>query len=366
MTVKHGDLVTDGGVVWRVVDSRINGYVADIPNFYERSGLFVPNKSTITTPDKLMININDHGYIATSTTINLNSSSSWDASSATLATMANRAGKDIYIYVVEQDGDTPKFLLSTNTTVPYGYDASNSRKVGGFHCLCSSVGTLSGHTLSGYYAGEILPLSVWDLKHRPVSDPEGMVWVEGLGKWYDIYLASWDGLKLVSKYQGTIADGSSSPKWHGEKFVEEFGKVGKSLLWRDEFMVVAKGSNEGTNITNSSDPGTTGGHVDTGNRRMISNYGIEDCCGFLWQWVSDIVSYDGSTWSYDSVWNESVDGTTKYGQAYYHVKRGKVGGSWSNGTNCGSRSNHFGEYPSVVNAAYGARGVSDPLYILED
>ena len=365
---KHGDLITDGSVTWRVVDRRIHGKVADIPNYYQRSALMEGSGTTLVTPSTLQVNINDQGFVGGSHTIDLNVASNWDTSSAGKAVQGNRAGQDFYVYVIATSTGKLKFLLSTNSTVPSGYEATESRRIGGFHCLCASVGAISGHKLDGAQAGEILPNSVWDLLHRPISEPEGMVWVDAIGKWVDIYLASWDATNscLISKYNAGTADGTSTVKFHGEKFVEELGLVNKHLPMRDDFVVFAKGSNENTNITSSVDAANTGGHVDTGNRRMISDYGIEDCCGFLWQWVSDIVSYDGSTWSYDSVWNESVDGTTKYGQAYYHVKRGKVGGSWSNGTNCGSRSNHFGEYPSVVNAAYGARGVSDPLYILED
>ena len=360
MTAKHGDIIVDGGVAWRVVDSRINGYIADNPNFYERSGLFVPNKTTITTPDKMLININNHGYIGSSVTINLNSASSWDAANTTYATLANRAGKDFYIYVVEQDGDVPKFLLSTHTTCPYEYTETNSRKVGGFHCLCASVGTISGHTLSGYYAGEILPLSVWDLKHRPVSEPEGMVYIAGLGKWYDIYLNSWDGLKLVSKYGGTTADGSSSPTWHGEKFAEKLGEIAKSLPSRNEFMVFAKGSNEKTAISGSKDWGTTGGHVDTANRRMISNYGLEDCCGFLIQWTSDTYTQQSGSWGTGSVYSSSVD-SQEYGSSYGNTYRALVGGSWYDSSRCGSRYVYFDHYSSHVSAYYGARGSSEPL-----
>jgi hypothetical protein len=277
--MRAGDTITDGGVVWKVIDSRVNGFIGEVPNFYERSELFTPNRTTITTPTKMMVNINNKGYIGTSVTLNLNSTASWDSSSTSYAAAGTRAGKDVYIYVCEQDGDVPKIVLSANSTVPAGYTAATSRKIGGFHCLCLSVGTISGHQLSGYNTGDILPLSVWDLKHRPKSDPEGMVYVAGIGRWYDIYLASWDGSKLVSKYGGVVADGASSPNWHGEKFAEYIGLVGKQLMFRDEFQVVAKGSNECTNISGSRDYGTTGGHVDTNNQRMISHYGLEDCCG---------------------------------------------------------------------------------------
>ena len=46
-------------------------------------------------------------------------------------------------------------------------------KLGGFHCLCVDVGTISGHALTNYIAGDILPRSCWDLKHKPRSEPEG-------------------------------------------------------------------------------------------------------------------------------------------------------------------------------------------------
>lgn len=366
---KHGDLITDGSVTWRVVDRRINGKIADIPNYYQRSALMQGSGSILVTPAVLQVNINDQGFVGGSHTIDLNVTSNWDTASIStgMATQASRAGKDFYVYLIATSTGQLKFLLSSNSTTPSGYGANESRKIGGFHCLCEPV-NISGHSLDEAQAGEIIPNSVWDLLHRPISEPEGMVWVDAISKWVDIYLASWstEESQLVSKYNGDTADGNSTVKFHGEKFVEELGLVNKYLPMRDEFVVFAKGSNEGTNILNSADVIQTGGHVDTNNRRMVSNYGIEDCCGFLWQWVSDIVSYDGSNWGSTSVLNTSVDGSMKYGSSYYHCKRGKVGGSWSNGASCGSRSNHFGEYSSTVNAAYGARGVSDPLYILED
>ena len=98
--------------------------------------------------------------------------------------------------------------------MPYGYTATTSRKVGGFHCLCANVGTIAGHTLNGYVAGDILPASVWDLKHRPKSEPEGMVYIDGIDMWVDIYLCSWSGstaekdLKTVSKYGEVTGEGA--------------------------------------------------------------------------------------------------------------------------------------------------------------
>ena len=60
-----------------------------------------------------------------------------------------------------------------------------------------------------------------------------MVYSTEYGQWVDIYLPSWDETtrKLVSKYNGVICDGTSTPiKFNGEKFVEYFGKVTKHLI----------------------------------------------------------------------------------------------------------------------------------------
>ena len=372
--MRAGDTITDGGVVWRVIDSRVNGFIGEVPNFYERSELFTPNRTTITTPTKMMVNVNGKGYIGTSVTLNLNSATSWDTESQTYTDPSNRAGMDFYIYVCDTETDVPVILLSANATVPTGYNAANSRKVGGFHCLCLSVGTIEGHQLSGYLTGDILPLSVWDLKHRPKSDPEGMVYVAGIGRWYDIYLASWDGNKLVSKFGGTVCDGSSTPNWHGEKFAEYIGLVGKQLMFRDEFQVVAKGSNECTNIYGSRDYGTTGAHVDTNNRRMISHYGLEDCCGYMWQWTRDLFEYypgadwrtgqfmSGYQWVQWFIYNSSVD-SQECGFSFSSLRRPLVGGvvtdSYHAGTRC-IRSDLFTGAASDIQYAT-ARGCSDSL-----
>jgi hypothetical protein len=330
--------------------------IAASPTYYKRPSLMTLNKTTVTIPANTQINIGGNGYISLSNT---------SLALSAVATAANRAGKNIYVYACQpSSGISPTFVLSTSSTVPSGYTATTSRKIGGFHCLCAAVGTISGHTLSGYATGDAIPNSQWDLLHRPVSDPEGMVYVEGISKWVDIYLTSYNGTKLASVYGGTIADGYSSTPFHGEKFAEYAGLCGKSLLNRDEFMVVAKGSNEGTNITGSADPGTTGGHTDTASRRMISNYGLEDCCGVMWQWTNDIAMFgnsaaatlpstsqtsstdgaqylNGFSWQTDgrSVSNIYIDSTASlYGNSYGVVERVRVGGAWGVGSACGSRA----------------------------
>lgn len=261
-------------------------------------------------------------------------------------------GKDYYVYACE-DSEALVFKISLNSSKPSGFTADTSRKLGGFHTLCVNVGAIAGHTLTGYVANDILPASIWCLKHRPKCEPEGMVWSDFAQLWVDIYLASGTGASTVSVYGGTISD---TRNWMD--FVDDFGAVKKSLLDDFEFQLIAAGSNEETNIAGSADPVTTGGHVDTAARRMISNIGCEDCCGGLNQWLkdqsfkSDFVT--GFGW-YDlpgakgSLYNQ--DGAT--GRADIKLT---AGGAWSSSVACGSRSRNASYSRWRTAANIGGRG----------
>ena len=321
--------------------------IKDKSNYFSRDSLFTSNKTSIVIPKNMRININGEAYISTHN-VTLNTSTLGE----------NLAGKDVYIYALAGSGTEPDFVLSLNSTVPTGYTAENSRKIGGFHCLCKDVGIIEGHALSGYVAGDILPATRWDLEHRPKGSPEGFAYEELTDCWIAIYLPSWDGTKLVSVYNGVIADGSSAKKWHGEAFYEQFVKQGMRLVWRHEFQMGAKGSNEQTNVQGSSDPNTTGGHVDTAGRRMISNIGLEDCCGVLWQFAMDLGFAGGSGWT-NSVYHSAVD-DRNYGQAYGTLYRLLLGSRWVDGAGCGSRSADCGASSAHVNAYRSSRGASEP------
>lgn len=321
--------------------------IKDKSNYFSRDSLFTSNKTSIVIPKNMRININGEAYISTRN-VTLNTSTLGE----------NLAGKDVYIYALAGSGTEPDFVLSLNSTVPTGYTAENSRKIGGFHCLCKDVGVIEGHTLSGYVAGDILPATRWDLEHRPKGNPEGFAYEELTDCWIAIYLPSWDGTKLVSVYNGVIADGSSTKKWHGEAFYEQFAKQGMRLVWRHEFQIGAKGSNEQTSIQGSSDPNTTGGHVDTAGRRMISNIGLEDCCGVLWQFSMDLGFAGGSGWT-NSVYDSSVDDRS-YGQTYRTLYRLLLGSDWDAGANCGSRSANCCAPSAFVNVDVSSRGASEP------
>ena len=411
------------------IKAQISIIFASTPNYYSEDVPFhadtTYNNTTIATPNKLFLNINDIGCnLGQRELLDINEDSTWDTQATEWAPdtqyklddivypaigkngfyykcttpgtssvltpewpthvgdtyqdgnvvwetiidytqSTNRPGKDFYIYAGIKEG-TLVLVCSANSTVPRYFTAETSRKLGGFHCLCASVGTIEGHKLSGYVAGDVLPASIWDLKHRPKSEPEGMVYVDGLDMWFDIYLNSWTGttaaktLKAISKFGAVTADGASTEKFHPLKWEQTLGEQKKRLPWVREFRVFSVGSNQSTNIYGSADANTAGGHSDTAGRRMISDYGIEDCCGFLWQWCSDVGSATNSNSTYANGFdaNDRVD---IKGQIYGSEYRPLVGSDWSNGAVCGSRAAIWGSSSLALNAYCGARGASEPL-----
>ncbi|MEA1957602.1 MAG: hypothetical protein U9N01_04525 [Euryarchaeota archaeon] len=268
-------------------------------------------------------------------------------------------GKQYYVYACNDNG-TLVFKISLNSTYPSGFTATTSRKIGGFHTLCVNVGTIAGHTLTGYLANDILPASIWDLKHRPVCEPSGMVYDESIDKWVDIYLASGTGASTISVNGAAISD---TRDWMD--FVDDGHAVKKRLLTDHEFQSIAAGSNEETNITGSADPGTTGGHSDTASRRMISNIGCEDCAGVLYQWLLDQSwRLDGADLAACKTWAwEDLAGAkgSLYKEGTYGDVKLLAGGYWGAGTDCGSRCRHASYYRWYTITYIGARFLAEPL-----
>ena len=194
----------------------------------------------------------------------------------------------------------------------------------------------------------------------------------------DIYLPSWDSTneKLVSKYNGVICDGSSSPmKFNGEKFVEYFGKVTKHLLPRSAFIVVMKGTPEQVSIRGAADPNTTGGHVASNGQRILSNDGIEDCTGVLWQWGEDTYenypnsSWDtnnyylsGYSWQSKPVFNSTYDNTNR-GSCNGLLRRVILGACWNGSSACGSRAAIYAYFSAYGSSDCSARGASEPRVV---
>lgn len=328
-------------------------------NLYIRSALPTSAKTSITiNPMALTINGSTYDLIDAKT-LSLNDSSSWDSS--TYATAANRAGKDFYIYACQPtSGTSPNIILSANGTVPTGYTALTSRKIGGFHCECLHVGTVTdGNPMNGYATGDIIPYSIWDLKHRPKCSPEGMVYVKPLNVWISIYLMSWDGSKLVSTYNGVQADGASAKAFSGTEFAEYLARANMRLPKYDEYVIFAKGIEECVNVKGSADVNTTGGHYTTNSKRIVSNYGIEDCAGVIWQWLSDVFGSD-----FAISWNTSSnrDARNTRGDCYGGgLRRALAGGRWGDGANCGSRASHVVNWSAVAHVDFACRGASEPL-----
>ena len=259
------------------------------------------------------------------------------------------AGKNYYIYLVP-NGTGCKLIVSLNASYPSGYTATNSRKIGWFHTLCVAAGTISGHLASGYSAGDIIPNSVACLSFRPKCDPSGMAYIDIIDSWVDIYLQSGTGANTASVYGGTITD----TRYYGNH-CRDMAKVGKTLPSSNDFSIFAFGSNEKTNISGSADPVTTGGHKDTNNRRMISQYFIEDCCGALWQWLDDEGPCGGSNWT-DITLDDNAS-SSWYGSLFVLL----AGGPWVSSAHCGSgcRAGHNGR--STLHGYLSARGLSRNL-----
>ena len=315
------------------------------------------DKVSVIMPKGLRVVVNGRFYqVTTDTTVPIPSTIS----------AANRAGKDLYIYACENsdiNSTTPVFVISMDSTYPSGYGTDTSRKIGGFHCLCSSVGTVADHPLSGYVTGNILPASRWDLIHRPQANPEGMVYDENLGIWVDIYLSSVSGTTLQSLFGGVTADGGSTVKFHFYKFVQWLARTKKRLPYQHEFMHFALGSPEGVSIKNSADPNTTGAHTSTNDKRIISNIGCEDCCGVPNQWgLNRGGGGTGSGTTSGDSWKNAYDANDDgaYGQHYAAPNCILLGGIWEDGARCGSRFSNWRHGPLDLDSKIGARGVSEP------
>jgi len=350
------------------VQTNVLAYLAQLPAYYEHDQAWAikgysnaANRYTLLSPNVMTVNINGLGYVlGARTELSLATAANWDTTTPTDYTVAaNRAGKDFYVYACQPaSGITPVILLSASSTFPAGYDANTSRKIAGFHCLCVAVGAISGHTLTGFAQGDILPQSIWNLKHKPAStNPEGMVYSSGLNKWIDIYLTSGTGANTASVNGGTISD---TMNWMD--FVDDYASVGKRMLTDFEFQRAAAGSNEGTNINGSADPVTTTGHSDSAGRRMISYIGCEDMCGAMWQWLLDQSYRNDAT--YSSTWafyNLPGDRGKLYRQGATGDVKLRAGGNWSSGSACGSRARFADRCRWSTASDIGGRGCAEHL-----
>jgi len=277
-----------------------------------------------------------------------------------------QAGKDYCVYLKKLAAAATgfDFVVSLNSTYPTGYTADEVYKIGGFHTLCLAVTDanapalktgcwVSTHTAIGYNTSDIIPNSVWCLTHRPVSEPNGMVYVDRRGKWFDIYLQSGTFTGTASVFGGTITDTRQSIL-----HLFDLLCVFKEMMSDEDFMVASEGSNNLTAISGAADPVTTGGHYDTAGKRTCSIYFLEDCCGAMWQWLSEIAPVGGTGWN--AYGTNATERGQYYGSMPYVLR---AGGDWHNSSSCGSWSRAGDRVRSDVSAASGCRGVSRSLFI---
>ncbi|MFA7222569.1 MAG: hypothetical protein WC148_03455, partial [Bacilli bacterium] len=230
----------------------------------ERCTIVMPPGGTVVGSDLI---VTESAY-----ELSINNTTKWDS----YVDAATRAGSDFYLWM------TPAgtVLISSSSITPTGYTYGTCRKIGGFHCLCADVGVIADHSLSGFLAGDILPMSIWDQINRPTCSPEGMVRHPLLPWWCDIYLQSGTGKDAGSFYGEAFTAGRN---WMD--CIDDLAAIGKQMLSDQLFQIFAAGSNEETNILGSENPITCGGHLDTASRRMVSDVGCEDACGVVYQWI---------------------------------------------------------------------------------
>ena len=299
-------------------------------------------------------------------------------------------GNDYYVYICDSriDAADERYIISLNSTYPNGWNASNSRKIGGFHYgRCRKVdGNLQPVNSSGAVFGTgwesavsngIVPRSVWTLGHRPKCSPEGMVYLGG-GTWVDIYLNSDDGAQgLKSEYNCAPMTGTEGMNWY--TFTERLMKSGKRMPDYSEFCAYAFGSPQGldganTNAwtaTTNTGRGTTGSVVNA-----VSAVGCVDAVGRVWEWLNDLITraehatnadyHPTAAWGWDKK-SPLRDNATKYdvGNIYqyyaYSLAALIAGGDWSLGVNAGARAVNCNGYPWSVHTAVGVRGACDSM-----
>ena len=275
--------------------------------------------------------------------------------SGTSITMPTLASGTDYAIWCKPDGTLE--ATSNHTSPP----VANSRKIGGFHYAPggNATGTSGGNTTP-----QINEYSFWDLKFRPsCSDPRGMTLVGG-GYWMDIYLTGVDAITNgSSKYNVTMADGSSPPKiptMFGGNGSTTYGSYtwfeamelatafNKRCPTQQEFMSAMYGTTEASSV--GSDQGST-----ILNAAYTSKWGVVQSTGVLYIWARD----RGGPFAGAS-WNANTEGR---GSEYNAPNAAFLGGAWSNTSNAGSRCSGWSYAASNSGNVIGSRFCCDHLQL---
>jgi hypothetical protein len=352
-----------GQIMVRDFAARSSPFLARTPSGVRTLTLKKQTFIPLIVPDGNSNNIDHYYYADSDQTLNV---------ASLLDTGSISPGTDYKVFLC-WTGTAFTFSVSlASKAAPSGYSTANSRVIGGFHTLCADAGTgmtywhfdsseALPHPLNGYVAGDILPQSVWCLNDLPyayhramdtgVGQVGGMVYVPPVDRWVDIYLQSGSGEQTKSSFGAT----HTVSRQYADH-LEDMFCVGKDLLSETDFAAAALGSNEQTVIAGAADAGTVGGHSDTTGRRMISAWGVEECCGYLAQWLDGIGQ--GGSQQYPE-WNtQSGEKGSWYGDCFVLL----AGGAWGAGTPCGSRYRYASDVRSATSADFGGRGRSRALH----
>ena len=241
---------------------------------------------------------------------------------------------------------------------------TGSRKIGGFHY---APGGNAAAQAGGNTTPQINEYSLYDLKFRPACpDPRGMALIAG-GYWMDIYLTGVDAITNgSSKYNVTMADGSSPPKvptqfggngsttygsynwWQAMELATAFGK---RCPTQQEFMSAAYGTTEASSI------GTDQNNTIL-NAAYTSKWGIMQATGVLWIWGVE----RGGAYNTGG-WNPATGTTASRGSEYNAPNSVGLGGNWNNVSNAGSRSSNWYSAASTSNDSIGSRFCCDHLQL---
>ena len=291
---------------------------------------------------------------ATTLYIEVNGSTKTIASGASITMPTLAAGTDYAIWA-KTDGTLE--ATSNHTSPP----TANARKVGGFHYAPGGNATAQA---GGDTTPAINMYSFWDLKFKPsCSDPRGMTLVAGQ-HWMDIYLTGVDAITNgSSKYNVTIADGSSPPKvpsLFGGNGTTTYGSYtwfetmelatsfGKRAPTQREFMTATYGTTEATQL--GADPGST-----VLNAAFTSKWGTIQSTGVMWTWGDD----RGGAYN-TAGWNANTEGR---GSEYNAPNAVLLGGAWGNGSGCGSRCSAWTNAASSSDDNIGSRFCCDHLQL---
>lgn len=315
------------------------------------SGLFRKADPTIVAFTKT-----GNGTATTSTTLYLeiNGTVRTIASGTSITMPTLSAGTDYAIWA-KPDGTLE--ATSNHTSPP----VANSRKIGGFHYAPGGNATAQS---GGNTTAQINEYSFWDLKFKPsCADPRGMTLVAG-AFWMDIYLTGVDAITNgSSKYNVTMADGSSPPKvptMFGGNGTTTYGSYtwfeamelaaafGKRAPTQREFMAAAYGTTEASSI------GTD--QVSTIlNAAYTSKWGVMQAAGVLWVWGDDRGGPAAA-----ASWNANTEGR---GSEYNAPNAASFGGTWSDGANAGSRCSTWNFAASLSAFFVGSRFSCDHLQL---